>query len=68
VASGVLPECDLPYATGASVRTQMKQIKSEVPVLLFDGISKQTPFLLRFFDHYLRHTARPDHSYDDIYT
>jgi CheY-like chemotaxis protein len=66
--AGVLPECDLPDATGASVRTQMKQIKSEVPVLLFDGISKQTPFLLRFFDHYLRHTARPDHSYDDIYT
>lgn len=66
--AGVLLECDLPDATAASVRAQMKQIKPEVPVLMFDCISKQTPFLLRFFDHYLRNPASPDQSYDDIYT
>lgn len=51
---GVLPEYDLPDATGSSVREKMKRIKPEVPVLLFAGVGSQTPFLLRFFDSYLR--------------
>jgi DNA-binding NtrC family response regulator len=51
---GVLLEHDLPDATGAAVRTEMKWIKPDVPVLLFAGVSDQTPFLLRFFDSYIR--------------
>jgi DNA-binding response OmpR family regulator len=51
---GVLLEYDLPDATGCAVRAEMKRIKPEVPVLLFAGIGTQTPFLLRFFDSYLR--------------
>lgn len=51
---GVLLEYDLPDATGSSVREEMKRIKPEVPVLLFAGVGSQTPFLLRFFDSYLR--------------
>jgi DNA-binding response OmpR family regulator len=53
---GVLLECDLPDATGTAVRAEMKRIKPEVPVLLFAGIGTQTPFLLRFFDSYIRDT------------
>ena len=53
---GVLLEYDLPDATGSSVREEMKRIKPEVPVLLFAGVGSQTPFLLRFFDSYLRNT------------
>ena len=51
---GVLMEYDLPDATGSAVREEMKRIKPDVPVLLFAGIGSQTPFLLRFFDSYLR--------------
>ncbi len=54
---GVLLEYDLPDANGSAVRTQLKQIKPHVPVLLFTGVGIQTPFLLRFFDSYLR---KPD--------
>jgi DNA-binding response OmpR family regulator len=51
---GVLLEYDLPDATGSAIRDEMKRIKPDVPVLLFAGIGSQTPFLLRFFDSYLR--------------
>lgn len=51
---GVLLEYDLPDAAGSSIRAEMKRIKPDVPVLLFAGIGSQTPFLLRFFDSYLR--------------
>jgi response regulator RpfG family c-di-GMP phosphodiesterase len=65
---GVLLEADLPDATGASVRACMKRMKPEVPVLMFNGISSQTPFLLRFFARYLQHPVHPDSAYDDLYT
>jgi CheY-like chemotaxis protein len=65
---GVLLESELPDATGASVRACMKRIKPDVPVLMFDGISSQTPFLLRFFVRYLQHPVHPDRAYDDLYT
>ena len=65
---GVLLEADLPDATGASVRACMKRMKPDVPVLMFNGISSQTPFLLRFFVRYLQQPMRPDCAYDDLYT
>ncbi len=55
---GVLLEYDLPDATGAAVRAEMKRIKPEIPVLLFAGIGSQTPFLIRFFDSYLRNAEK----------
>ena len=63
---GVLLEYDLPDATGSAVRAEMKRIKPEVPVLLFAGIGSQTPFLLRFFDSYLRNTNRPEWAFHDL--
>ncbi len=57
---GVLLEYDLPDATGTAIRAEMKRIKPDVPVLLFAGIGSQTPFLLRFFDSYLRNSERPE--------
>jgi CheY-like chemotaxis protein len=54
---GVLLEYDLPDKTGASVREEMKQIKPDVPVLLFSGVGPQTPMLLRFFNSYVRQTS-----------
>lgn len=56
---GVLLEYDLPDATGATVRADMKLLRPEVPILLFNGLSSQTPFLLRFFASYLR-DPRPE--------
>ena len=63
---GVLLEYDLPDAIGSSVRAEMKRIKPEVPVLLFTGLGSQTPFLLRFFDSYLRNAERPDEAFQDL--
>lgn len=63
---GVLLEYDLPDATGAAVRAEMKGIKPEVPVLLFAGVGSQTPFLLRFFDAYLRRSERPEWAFQDL--
>jgi DNA-binding response OmpR family regulator len=63
---GVLLEYDLPDATGSAVRAEMKRIKPDVPVLLFAGIGSQTPFLLRFFDTYLRNSARPEDVFEDL--
>jgi DNA-binding NtrC family response regulator len=55
---GVLLEYDLPDATGTAVRAKMKRIRPDVPVLLFAGIGAQTPFLLRFFDSYIRNADK----------
>ncbi|HEV2402065.1 MAG TPA: response regulator [Candidatus Sulfotelmatobacter sp.] len=63
---GVLLEYDLPDATGSAVRAEMKRVKPEVPVLLFAGVGSQTPFLLRFFDSYLRNTERPEWALRDL--
>jgi two-component system response regulator (stage 0 sporulation protein F) len=63
---GVLLEYDLPDATGSAVRAEMKRIKPEVPVLLFAGVGSQTPFLLRFFDSYLRNADRPEWAFQDL--
>lgn len=63
---GVLLEYDLPDATGTTVRAEMKRIKPEVPVLLFAGVGSQTPFLLRFFDSYLRNAAKPEWTFQDL--
>jgi CheY-like chemotaxis protein len=65
---GVLLEYDLPDATGSAVRAEMKRIKPDIPVLLFAGIGSQTPFLLRFFDSYLRNSERPEVVFDDLDT
>ena len=65
---GVLLEYDLPDATGSAVRAEMKRIKPDIPVLLFSGIGSQTPFLLRFFDSYLRNSGRPEAVFDDLDT
>lgn len=63
---GVLLEYDLPDATGAAVRAEMKRVRPEVPVLLFAGVGSQTPFLLRFFDSYLRNAERPEWAFQDL--
>jgi DNA-binding response OmpR family regulator len=63
---GVLLEYDLPDASGSAVRAEMKRIKPEVPVLLFAGVGSQTPFLLRFFDSYLRNMQRPEWEFQDL--
>jgi DNA-binding response OmpR family regulator len=63
---GVLLEYDLPDATGTTVREQMKRIKPDVPVLLFAGVGSQTPFLLRFFESYLRNAERPECALQDL--
>jgi CheY-like chemotaxis protein len=51
---GVLLEYNLPDASGATVRAKLKAIRPDVPVMLFVGIGSNTPFMLRFFDAYLR--------------
>jgi CheY-like chemotaxis protein len=51
---GVLLEDDLANARGVTLRSQMKTIRPDVPVFLFAGVSSQTPFMVRFFDAYLR--------------
>jgi DNA-binding response OmpR family regulator len=63
---GVLLEYDLPDATGTAIRAEMKRIKPEVPVLLFNGVGSQTPFLLRFFDSYLRNFERPEGVFEEL--
>jgi len=63
---GVLLEYDLPDVPGSSLRAEMKRIKPEVPILLFSGVGSQTPFLLRFFDSYLRNAGRPEWAFHDL--
>lgn len=55
---GVLLECNLPDATGATLRAKLKAIRPDVPIMLFAGIGSDTPFMLRFFDAYLRKAER----------
>jgi len=64
LVEGVLLEYDLPGATGAAVRTDMKLLRPDVPILVFNGISSQTPFLLRFFTAYLRNRRDEDEDGD----
>jgi two-component system, OmpR family, alkaline phosphatase synthesis response regulator PhoP len=63
---GVLLEYDLPDAAGIAVRAEMKRIRPTVPVLLFNGIDNQTPFLLRFLDRYVRNTELPEGDFGDL--
>jgi len=63
---GVLLEYDLPDATGTAVRAEIKRIKPEVRVLLFNGVGSQTPFLLRFFDSYLRNWGQPEGVFEEL--
>jgi DNA-binding response OmpR family regulator len=63
---GVLVEYNLPDATGSVIRAEIKRIKPDVPVLLFDGIGSQAPFLLRFLDAYLQSPARLESDLRDV--
>jgi len=51
---GVLLECNLPDETGTTLRAKLKAIRPGVPIMLFAGIGSETPFMLRYFDAYLR--------------
>jgi len=63
---GVLLEYDLPDAAGTAVKAEMKRIKPKVPVLMFNGVGSQTPFLLRFLDSYLRNSERSEGVFEDL--
>lgn len=56
---GVLLEYDLPDETGAHLRSDIKSLWPDLPVLMFAGVGPQTPFMLRFFDAYLRTAELP---------
>jgi CheY-like chemotaxis protein len=51
---GVLLEDNLSEAAGSTLRSKLKAIRPEIPILLFAGVGKQTTHMLRFFDAYLR--------------
>jgi len=57
---GVLVDYDLPDASGTAVRAQLKAMRPDIPILIFEGVGRQTPFMLRFFDSYLRNAERFD--------
>ncbi len=63
---GVLLEYNLPDAASAELRAQLKAIRPDVPVLLFDGIGSQTPVMLRSFDAYLRNMERVGNEPGDL--
>jgi two-component system cell cycle sensor histidine kinase/response regulator CckA len=63
---GVLVEHNLPHATGTTLRAQLKAIRPDIPVLLFTGIGRQTPYMLRFFDAYLRNPERVGENLGDL--
>lgn len=63
---GVLLENDLPGATGTALRAKLKAVRPDIPVLLFSGVSQQTPFMVRFFDAYLRKTQRFGSNWGDV--
>jgi DNA-binding response OmpR family regulator len=52
--NGVLLEDNLPDVDGSLLRKKLKAIRPDIPVLMFAGVGKQTTFMLRFFDAYLR--------------
>jgi CheY-like chemotaxis protein len=62
---GILLEYNLPDS-GTAVRTRLKAIRPDIPVLLFSGVSSQTPFMLRFFDAYLRNGNRIGEGWGDL--
>lgn len=57
---GVLVDYNLPDASGTTVRAQLKAMRPDIPVLVFEGVGRQTPFMLRFFVSYLRNAERFD--------
>jgi CheY-like chemotaxis protein len=61
---GILLEYNLPDG-GTAVRTRLKAMRPDLPVLLFSGVSSQTPFMLRFFDAYLRNGNRIGEGWED---
>jgi DNA-binding response OmpR family regulator len=63
---GVLLEYNLADVAGTKLRAKLKAIRPDVPVLLFAGIGRQTEFMLRFFDAYLRNTDRVGDDLGDI--
>jgi len=63
---GVLLEYNLPDAAGTTLRAQLKAMRPDVPVLLFDGVSNQTAIMLRFFDAYLRNMERVGDELEDL--
>jgi CheY-like chemotaxis protein len=64
--AGVLLEYDLPDGVGTDLRARLKRIRPEIPVLMFAGIGPQTPFMVRFFDAYLRNGDRLGGGAEDI--
>ncbi|MFZ0199975.1 MAG: response regulator [Candidatus Sulfotelmatobacter sp.] len=63
---GVLLEYNLPNTASSELRAQLKSIRPDVPILLFDGIGSQTPVMLRFFDAYLRNAERVGNELGDL--
>lgn len=63
---GVLLEYDLSDASGTTVRSHMKRMRPEVPVLLFAGVGNHTPILIRFLDAYLRDAGFSDDVPDSL--
>ena len=63
---GVLLEYNLQDAAGTQLRAQLKAMRPELPVLLFDGIDSQTPIVLRFFDAYLRNLNQVGNELGDL--
>ena len=57
---GVLMESELPDRDSLTVRDEMRRIRPAVPVLLYAGVGRSTPMLLRFFDAYVRHPGSPE--------
>lgn len=66
VVHGVLLEFDLQHACGQRVEAEMKRIKPEVPVLLFNGVAGQGPSLLRFCDSVLRNSERLEEAFAEL--
>ncbi|HLX73626.1 MAG TPA: response regulator [Terriglobales bacterium] len=57
---GVLMESALPDYDSLTVRDEMRRMRPAVPVLLYAGIGRSTPMLLRFFDAYVRNPKSPE--------
>ncbi|MGA7850015.1 MAG: response regulator [Terriglobales bacterium] len=63
---GVLLEDNLPDAMGTTLRAKLKAIRPDIPVLLFAGVGRQTTFMLRFFDAYLRNAEQSGDTCGDL--
>ncbi len=55
---GVLLEYNLPDKTVTDLRSRLKMLQPDVPILLLEGVGSQTPRMVRFFDAYLRNGER----------